>query len=192
MVSGQGCSALLELARMPEHHHSMMTSILGRPFGPNIVRVAPTRRMRPFTPCCTAKEPVFQTADGKHHCQCISHCIVPGDGDGMMKECLLACRHSPVGATWSWCHHPDPIDCGRRVCRLVFTFLRGLKLNLPDALIRVYAQMAAAKCRRSGPAALEAMPRRLSTVAPGDVDGIMQCISADYIQHAYFVTGNHV
>lgn len=43
-----------------------------------------------------------------------------------------------------------------------------------------------------GTTALEAMPRRLGTVTPGDVEGIMQRISEDFTQHAYFVTGNHV
>jgi hypothetical protein len=42
---------------------------------------------------------------------------------------------------------------------------------------------------RSSEAKLEAMPRRLSPVRPGDIDAVMECIMTDFVQHAYFVTG---
>lgn len=44
--------------------------------------------------------------------------------------------------------------------------------------------------RRRTAATLEAMPRRLEPVRPGDVDAVMQRIAEDFRQHAYFITGD--
>lgn len=43
-------------------------------------------------------------------------------------------------------------------------------------------------CRRTE-ADLEAIPRRLEPVRPGDIDAVMERIAEDFKQHAYFVTG---